>query len=165
MEITIRQANRNDIPALAAVIRAAFKQAADRLGLPPDKDSRHASNITDSWIVEDMDKGVRYFIAEAGGIPVGAFTVGHPKPDTGFIGRLAILPDYQGRGLGRRLFTYAIDRVAETGAEYISVEVISDEKHLVEWYGRMGFTAYRRNRYDRFPFELTIMRRELNVEE
>jgi len=165
MEITIRQANRNDIPALAAVIRAAFKQAADRLGLPPDKDSRHASNITDSWIVEDMDKGVRYFIAEAGGIPVGAFTVGHPKPDTGFIGRLAILPEYQGRGLGRKLFTYAIDRAAETGADHISVGVISDEKHLVEWYERMGFTVKSRNRFEHFTFEVTMMRRELKAKE
>ena len=164
-EITIRQADKNDIPALVAVIRAAFKQAAEHLGLPPDKDSRHASNITDAWIIEDMDKDVRYFIAETGGIPVGAVTVGHPKPDTSFIGRLGVLPNYQGRGLGRRLFTYAIDRAAETGADHISVGVISDEKHLVEWYKRMGFTVQRRARFEHFTFEVTMMRRELKEKE
>ncbi len=100
MDATIREANREDVPALVAVIGAAFKKVADRLGLPPDRDSKHASNITDSWVTEDMGKGVRYFIAEAGGKAVGAVTVGHPKPDVSFIGRLSVLPEYQARGLG-----------------------------------------------------------------
>jgi ribosomal protein S18 acetylase RimI-like enzyme len=163
-DIKIRLAGPGDIPALVAVIRTAFKAVADRLGLPPDKDSGHASNITDEWVVNDMDDGVRYYIAEVDGIPAGAVTVGHPKPRASFIGRLAVLPEYQGKGLGRKLFTYAIDRAAETGADYISVGVVSEEKHLVEWYRRMGFTENRRVRFEHFTFEVTLMRRELKVD-
>jgi ribosomal protein S18 acetylase RimI-like enzyme len=161
MNITIRQADPADIPTLVAVISTAFKKVADRLGLPLDKDSEHASNITDSWVTKDMDKGVRYYIIEADGTAAGAVTVGHPKPDASFIGRLAVLPDFQGMGLGRKLFTHAIDKAAETGADHISVGVISDEKHLIEWYKRMGFRVNRRNRFKHFPFEVTMMRREL----
>lgn len=160
----IRPAGPGDIPVLVAVIGTAFRAVADRLGLPPDKDSKHASNITDEWIVSDMDNGVRYFIAEVDGIPAGAVTVGHPRPDASFIGRLAVLPDYQGRGLGRKLFTYAIDRAAETGADHISVGVISEEKQLVEWYRRMGFRINRRISYKHFAFEVTLMRRDIIVD-
>jgi ribosomal protein S18 acetylase RimI-like enzyme len=161
MKTVIRQAEQADIPMLVAVIGTAFKKAAERLGLPPQKDSKHASNITDSWITGDMDKGVRYFILEADGLPVGAVTVGHARPDASFIGRLSVLPDYQGRGLGNKLLAFAIEKAAETGARYISVGVISDEQHLVDWYKRMGFTVNRRTVFEHFPFEVTMMRKEL----
>ncbi len=39
--------------------------------------------------------------------------------------------------------------------------VISDEQHLVDWYRRMGFTVNRRVTFEHFPFEITIMRKEL----
>jgi ribosomal protein S18 acetylase RimI-like enzyme len=161
MDLKIREARREDIPTLVAIIGTAFRKVADRLGLAPDKDSKHASNITDAWITGDMDKGVRYFILEADGLPAGAVTVGQAHSGGAFIGRLSVLPDYQGRGVGHRLLTYAIEKAAETGAKYISIGVISDEKHLVDWYGRMGFTVNRRSKFEHFPFEVMMMRREL----
>lgn len=161
MDTTIRLAERDDIPTLVAIIGIAFRKVADRLGLPLQEGSKHASNITDSWIVTDMDKGVRYFILQADGLPVGAVTVGHARPDVSFIGRLAVLPDYQGRGLGNKLLTYAIGKAAETRPRYISVGVISDEQHLVDWYRRMGFVVNRRVMFEHFPFEVTMMRLEL----
>jgi ribosomal protein S18 acetylase RimI-like enzyme len=161
MKTTIRQAERDDIPTLVSIIGTAFKKVADRLGLKADNSGHHASNITDAWIIGDMDKGVRYFILEADGLPVGAATVGHVRPDSAYIGRLSVLPDYQGKGLGHKLLTYAIDRAAETGAGYVSIGVISDEEHLVKWYRRMGFTVNRRSTFEHFPFEVTMMRREL----
>ncbi len=161
MNTTIRQAERDDIPALVAIIATAFKGAADRLGLTAENSGRHASNITDAWIIGDMDKGVRYFIIEADGLPVGAVTVEHPRPEVCYIGRLAVLPDYQGGGLGRKLLTFAIDEAAGSGADYASVGVISDEEHLVAWYRRMGFIVNRRSMFEHFPFEVTMMRREL----
>ncbi len=91
MKTAIRQAERADIPALVTVIGTAFKKAAARLGLPPREDSKHASNIADSWIADDMEKGVRYFILEADGLPAGAVTVGHARPDVSFIGRLSVV--------------------------------------------------------------------------
>jgi ribosomal protein S18 acetylase RimI-like enzyme len=161
MDTTIRLAERDDIPTLVTIIGTAFRKVADSLGLPLQEGSKHASNITDSWIVTDMDKDVRYFILEADGLPVGAVTVGHARPDVSFIGRLAVLPDYQGRGLGNKLLTYAIGKAAETGPRYISVGVISDEEHLIQWYRRMGFVVNRRAMYEHFPFEVTMMRLEL----
>jgi len=161
MDYQIRQAEREDIPALVTIIGTAFKMAADRLGLPLPKGSKHASNISGSWIVADMDKGVRYFIAEKNGRGIGATMVGFAKPDVCYIGRLSVLPEYQGQGLGGKILAYAIDRATETNARYISIGVVSDEQHLIEWYKRMGFTINRRVNYDDFPFEVTMMRREL----
>jgi ribosomal protein S18 acetylase RimI-like enzyme len=161
MDTEIRLATPGDIPTLVAIIKTSFTEVADRLGLPPDKDSKHASNITNAWIIGDMDKGVRYYIIEADGTPAGSVTVEHARPEVCYIGRLAVLPGYQGRGLGKKLLTFAIDEAAKTGADHASIGVISDEERLVRWYRRMGFTVNRRIRFKHFTFEVTLMRREL----
>ncbi len=161
MSTHIRRAESGDIPTLVTVIRSAFKSAADRLGLTLENSGHHASNITDQWVVEDMDEGVRYYIIEADGTPAGAVTVEHARPEVCYIGRLSVLPEYQGRGLGHELLTFAIGEAEKTGADYASLGVISDEKRLVEWYGRMGFRVNRQIKFEHFPFEVTLMRREL----
>lgn len=161
METSIRLAERQDIPTLVAIIRTAFTTVADRLGLVQDDNSKHASNITEAWIVEDMDNGVWYYLIQADGTPVGAVTVQHARPEVCYIGRLSVLPGWQGRRLGEKLLTFAIERAAATGAQYASIGVITDEEHLVAWYRRMGFTVNRRVRFAHFPFEVTLMRREL----
>jgi ribosomal protein S18 acetylase RimI-like enzyme len=76
-----------------------------------------------------------------------------------------VLPEYQGRGLGRELLAFAIGEAEETGADYASLGVISDEKQLVEWYDRMGFKLNRQIKFEHFPFEVTLMRRELRVKQ
>jgi ribosomal protein S18 acetylase RimI-like enzyme len=161
MNTTIRQAQAEDIPTLVAIIRTAFKKAADRLGLTAENSGHHASSITDTWVIEDMDEGVRYFIIEEGGVPAGAVTMEHARPEVCYIGRLSVLPDYQGRGLGHELLAFAIREAAKTAADHASIGVISDEKRLIEWYVRMGFTTNRQIKFEHFPFEVTLMRREL----
>ena len=162
MDTTIRQANRDDIPALVAVIGTAFKKVADRLGLPPDKDSKHASNITDSWIAGDMDKGVRYFIAR-GRRHARRRRDGGARPARCLLYRQALGAAGLSRagGWAKSFSRLRSTRPPKTGASYISVGVISDEEHLVEWYGRMGFTVNRRIRFEHFTFEVTLMRKEL----
>jgi predicted N-acetyltransferase YhbS len=161
MNTTIRPAGIDDAPLLVSIIRTAFSGPARRLNLTPENSGHHASNITEEWVTDDMKKGVRYFILEADGVPAGAVTVGHPKPEVCFIGRLSVLPEYQGKGLGRVLLRFGIEEAKKTGADHISIGVISDESHLVDWYGRMGFRVSRRLRFEQFPFEVTLMRMEL----
>jgi ribosomal protein S18 acetylase RimI-like enzyme len=161
MDTRIRQAQTDDIPTVVRIIGTAFKKAAERLRLTPENSGKHASNITDQWVIEDMDEGVSYFIIEADGTPAGAVTVEHARPEVCYIGRLSVLPDYQGKGLGHELLTFAIGEAAKTGADYISLGVISDETRLIEWYGRMGFGVSRQIKFEHFPFEVTLMRREL----
>jgi len=83
------------------------------------------------------------------------------RPEVCYIGRLSVLPDCQGKGLGHELLTFAINEAIKTGADYISLGVIADETRLIEWYGRMGFEVSRQIKFEHFPFDVVLMRREL----
>jgi len=62
---------------------------------------------------------------------------------------LAVLPDAQGRGIGRRLLTEFIDQSKKCGAERIHLEV-RDGNRAVDLYRSAGFApAGRRRRYYR----------------
>jgi ribosomal protein S18 acetylase RimI-like enzyme len=160
MTTTIRQAEKADTTLLVSIIRTAFKDPATRLGLTRENSGKHASNITEAWVKDDMKRNVRYYVIEADGVPAGAVTVEHANADACYIGRLSVLPAYHRRGLGRELLTFAIGEAEKTGAKYASLGVISDETHLVGWYERMGFHVSRRMRFEHFPFEVTLLRRE-----
>jgi ribosomal protein S18 acetylase RimI-like enzyme len=164
MTTFIREAKRNDITLVTSIIRTAFREAADRLGLVPDQIGKHAANITESWVTDDIARGVRYFILEADKTPAGAVTVEHARPEVCYIGRLSVLPEFRGLGLGHELLAFAIDEAASTGADHISIGVISSEAHLVLWYGRMGFEVSRRVKFDHLPFEVVLMTMELKKE-
>ena len=164
MTTTIRPAERSDIALVVTIIRTAFKGPAARLNLTPENSGKHASNITEAWVKDDMKRGVRYYILDVDGIPLGAVTVEHARPEVCYIGRLSVLPAFHRRGYGRELLTFAIDEAEKTGADHASIGVISDETHLIEWYERMGFRVSRRVSFEHFPFEVTLMRRELKAE-
>ncbi len=57
---------------------------------------------------------------------------------------LAVHPDRQGGGIGRRLLDIAFRRVAETGADRMVLEADASRPQLVAWYERHGFRKLRR---------------------
>jgi putative acetyltransferase len=71
------------------------------------------------------------------------------------VGALFIHPDWRGKGIGRRLFTYAVERL---GA--IRVEVNEQNDQAVGFYRRMGFEIVGRSAVDGQgqPFPLLQMR-------
>ncbi len=63
MKTLIRPAGESDISLLVTIIRAAFRGPAERLGLTPENSGHHASNITEEWVTDDVERGVGYFLA------------------------------------------------------------------------------------------------------
>ncbi len=95
-DVQLRPATVADVPAILAVTKAAYALYIDRLDPP-------------SGVVREQPEAVeRYFVAggvivaEADGEIVGAVRY-EPREDYLYLGRLAVAPAWQGRGIGRRL--------------------------------------------------------------
>ncbi len=58
---------------------------------------------------------------------------------TSRIGRMAVLPEYRGRGLGRALMETMIKFCVERGCTEIQ---LSAQTHAIEFYAKCGFHAY-----------------------
>lgn len=88
--------------------------------------------------LDGTDVGARHLLATLDGRPVGTARL-KIAGDTGKIGRVCVLPEARGTGLGRALVLAALDRLAaEPG---VTLAKLSAQADAVGFYERLGFTA------------------------
>lgn len=84
--------------------------------------------------MDDLDAGAQHVLACIDGSPAGTGRI----TAAGRIGRMAVLREYRGRGVGREILlalieigqSYAVDRLC-----------LSAQCHAIPFYERMGFVA------------------------
>ena len=108
-----------DRAALAAIRRAVF--IAEQ-GVPEALE----------W--DGFDAVSRHFLATVDGAPVGCARL---LPD-GHLGRMAVLPAWRGRGIGRALLDAALAAARGAGMERVA---LSAQTHAAGFYARAGFVA------------------------
>ncbi|MGD9978156.1 MAG: GNAT family N-acetyltransferase [Bacteroidales bacterium] len=91
-------------------------------------------------ISSDIDNGYVYLIY-AGRVPVGTITL---KPDdsngqTLTLGRLAIYPAFQKKGLANQLITFALDRAKQSGFKMVTGCIPFNDNALVSLLEEKGF--------------------------
>lgn len=158
---TIRTALSADIAFLAAVIRASFRDVAERFDLTPENCPTHPSNCTAEWIETAFEKGVRYYILEIEDRPCGCVALEQAGSGVCYLERLAILPEFRQMGLGTALVNHALDAARKLGASRVEIGVIAGHLELVAWYKRRGFVTKGSQIFEHLPFRVTFMFREL----
>jgi len=80
----------------------------------------------DAWVYEDSEEIIGY----------GLFSIG---VDEAHILQLAIKPERQRQGLGRKMLTYFLGEIALTKVKSAYLEVRISNEHAFELYQEMGF--------------------------
>jgi ribosomal-protein-alanine N-acetyltransferase len=82
------------------------------------------------------------------GPPIAGYVVADVTPnfgrDIGHIKDIAVHPDVQGRGIGRRLLRAALARLRFRGASVVKLEVRDGNERARSLYGDQGFAPLRR---------------------
>lgn len=87
-------------------------------------------------------------------------TAGSPwldRPEVASLGQFAVLPEWQGTGLGARLLDLAERRAAETGAEEIALDTAEPAEHLVALYRRRGYRFVEHAQWSHTNYRSVIM--------
>ena len=92
---------------------------------------------------EGRPAGSRIDAGDVLGYVVGDCTPNHGR-DLGHIKDLAVRPDAQGEGLGRRLLRAALSELAAAGASVVKLEVRESNHRAQTLYGDEGFRPARR---------------------
>jgi ribosomal protein S18 acetylase RimI-like enzyme len=83
-------------------------------------------------------------------LPAGFVVVAiHDEPHRGEIYMVAVDPDYQNRGIGLNLVTFAVDRITELGIPLAEIGTGGDQGHAParHVYEKAGFTPVPLVRY------------------
>ena len=101
--MSIRIASLADARPVAKIISRANQAVAQTFGLTRENTPTHPSFCTKDWIVKDLARDVQYFIHEIAGKAVGCVAYESAEKELAFLNRLAVLPEFQGRGVGEKL--------------------------------------------------------------
>ena len=139
----IRRAQPADRAVVEEIVRDAYGMYVERIGKPPGPMlDDYAALIADGTIsvLEDRDG------------TIAAIIVLLPKPDHLLLDNIAVRPDRQGSGLGRRLIAFAEDEAHRLGYAELRLYTHRKMTENIALYARLGFVETGRGReagYDR----------------
>ncbi|HKP70783.1 MAG TPA: GNAT family N-acetyltransferase [Pyrinomonadaceae bacterium] len=154
-KFTYRSADRTDAEALVVLINRAFDVelqffTTQRIDLP----------VT----LEHFGKG-RFLLAEDGKTIAGCNYV-ELRGDAGYFGLLSIDPNYQGRGLGRKLIEQAEQFCRDAGCSRMQIRVLNHRTELPPFYEKLGYHIARMEEVEnvpsaRMPYHFIVMEKNL----
>lgn len=89
--------------------------------------------------IDDLDDVSVHLLATDQGAPIGSARLLTSR-DTGKIGRVCVLAPYRGRGIGADLIRAAVAHFADM--PQITRVKLGAQTHALDFYTRLGFTAY-----------------------
>ena len=87
--------------------------------------------------MDDLDAVATHLLACVDGEPVGTARL-VDKGEAVKIGRVAVLKEYRGSGVGKSIMEYAIDEARRRGYREV---VLSSQTYALPFYERLGFIA------------------------
>lgn len=142
--VTIRQAAREDTPAIARIVNASWRAAYTGI-VPQDVLDALSDEKKQAQLATGLERypEMRYYLLEADGVPVGAASL-HPTRDedlqnTAEFSFFYFLPQYWRGGYGTRLLAH-IEREAKThGYPYLCCWTLAENARAIAFYEKNGF--------------------------
>lgn len=134
--LSLRRATAADLPAIKALIDAAYARYLTRMDKPPGpmlRDYRPSVEAGTTWVT---------------GSPITAVLTLYRVHNHLLIENIAVHPSAQGRGLGRALMNFAEQEAARRGLTRITLythEVMTENQVI---YARLGYTEVERRTED-----------------
>lgn len=96
-----------------------------------------------------LEEGHIYYLAFEEGKPVGYVSIQQEGADLFHLQKIYVLPEMQGKGVGKKLFERAVEAVKELHPEKCSVELnVNRENGALHFYEKMGMKKLRSGDFD-----------------
>lgn len=142
--ISIRKATPNDIPLIRSLAEVVFP--ATYTPLLPEGQVEYMMQwmYSEESLRRQMDEGHTYYIAAFDNVACGYLSVERQSKSLFHLQKIYILPAFQGRGIGERLFQQAVVHVCQRGILPATLELnVNRENRAVGFYLKMGMHRAR----------------------
>lgn len=133
--ITYRPARSGDLSAVSEIYRTALTDVYLRHGFPDETLLPQGANLFYAFILREEPEG--FFVAEDAGRVIGA-TYSWVRGHLWFLSHLFILPEYQGRGVGKALLKKTLRHSAQKGITTRCVITMAFNTSSISLYMRNG---------------------------
>ena len=139
--IGVRRAEKGDSESITRVHDAAWRYAYDGI-IPPRELARIIARRGPRWWDRAIRRGTAILVIEVGGKICGYATFGPNRArnlvQKGEIYEIYLTPEYQGIGLGTRLFLAARRELARFGFDTVVVWALADNEGACRFYRNAG---------------------------
>lgn len=156
-KLNIRPGTISDIELISSIIRKANTPVAIKHNLTKENSPKHPSNCTPEWIKNAIENEEIFFILEENHIGIGCIAYQSPNKETAYLNRLAVLPEYQNKGLGKALVDFHINYCKKKNHSLISIGIINSNTKLKKWYSSLGFKESGLKQFEHLPFTVCFM--------
>ncbi|RIE16414.1 GNAT family N-acetyltransferase [Candidatus Cryosericum septentrionale] len=131
--VELRPAGTEDVPVMAAIVASAFAQ--------PVGEEEQA-------LVRLMKDPTRTtYLAAQDGRPVGVIQSA-VSDGRAFIIHFAVRPEMQGQGIGRQMLMAIVRGLQNSGSQWITIEVETENRNALSLYQRCGFVTVNATDYE-----------------
>ena len=134
---TPERVNVREIASLNAVFSEAFTERYRKDGMVGVR-VPHLNPLVWKFAIADAEDGAMIWRNARDGI--AAFNMVHQSGVEGWMGPLAVHPDFQAQGIGKMIVNAGIDWLKKRGAKVIGLETMPRTMDNVGFYSSLGFT-------------------------
>lgn len=134
---------------------------AEAFDLTEENCPTNGAFLRDAALAEEQERGtVLYGLSDEDGLS-GCMALKRKDEATFSLEKLAVAPWSRNRGYGRALVAHAVEEVRRAGGGTICIGAMYENRKLVRWYERQGFSITGTRKFAHLPFVVCFMEKSV----
>jgi ribosomal protein S18 acetylase RimI-like enzyme len=151
----------DDPRLIVGILNRSFLTVAKTFGYTAEQVPSFPAFIDSSVIVGQLQEEFKIFGAKIDNAIVGCAGYKFIDGTTSVIERLAVLPEYRHRGIGKYLLEYIENIIKTDKGKIIELSMVDNNLVLKNWYKRFGYRELRIEEYPQLPFKVCVLQKRL----
>ncbi len=154
--------DKDNLLKLVKIIQKAYSTVANDFGLTTENTPTNPAFINEKWFFERLNlKDQEYFGFLIQNKIIACIAINLISEEEYGIERLAVLPEFRHQGIGTQLINHVVNYILKLNGKEISIGIIFENKTLLKWYEKQGFTLEGTKKFDHLPFTVGFMKKRL----
>jgi diamine N-acetyltransferase len=164
MEFVCVHANL-DLSDVVKVLTEAHGTVAKEFGFTKESNPTNNAFIDEHTLRTQLNKGIELYQLTIGDKAIGCIAIEKSKnePDTFYIEKVSVIPEYRNQGYGVNMMEFAANIIKRNGGKWISIALIDSNTKLKGWYAKQGFKETGIKEFPRLPFRVCFMNKQIGT--